>query len=218
MSVLVVHGHRDYSPEISSECVRRIRAAERYVASRPGVRLLVLSGAGRNAMWKSEARQMGEEWRGHEIPVIWEECSRSTAENALWVLALLGEWGVDTSELAVTTSWWHCPRAWLVWRTHGAKVRVVPSRGDWRYGARGARAVGPGDRERYPMDRKGKQMSFSVTLFGPRHYWWTVFKERSSWERRVGRVWFYRPDEHSTGGIGFCIPGLHACFTWGRER
>lgn len=51
-------------------------------------------------------------------------------------------------------------------------------------------------------------MSFSVTLFGPRHYWWRAFKAHE-------RVWLHRPDRYSTGGVGFCIPGLHMCFTWG---
>lgn len=54
-------------------------------------------------------------------------------------------------------------------------------------------------------------MSFSITLFGPSHRWW-------KWNKSVGRTWFYRPDEHSTGGVGFCIPGLHAVFTWGYKK
>lgn len=58
-------------------------------------------------------------------------------------------------------------------------------------------------------------MSFSITLFGPSHFWWKEFKEKKF--RRFRRVWFYRPDEHSTGGIGFCVPGLHVVFCWGRK-
>jgi hypothetical protein len=52
-------------------------------------------------------------------------------------------------------------------------------------------------------------MSFSITLFGPRHIWWDC---------KSKRVWFYQPDEHSTGGIGFRLPGLHVVFTWGRKK
>lgn len=52
-------------------------------------------------------------------------------------------------------------------------------------------------------------MSFSITLFGPSHYWW------KRWN--VPRAWFHRPDEHSTGGTGFCVPGLHVVLTWGRR-
>lgn len=54
-------------------------------------------------------------------------------------------------------------------------------------------------------------MSFSITFFGPRHFWWWEFKRKE-----VPRAWFYRPDEHSTGGTGFCVPGLHVVFTWER--
>ena len=37
-------------------------------------------------------------------------------------------------------------------------------------------------------------MSFTITLFGPNHYWWKT----ADW-KTVSRVWFMRPDEHSTG-------------------
>jgi hypothetical protein len=57
-------------------------------------------------------------------------------------------------------------------------------------------------------------MSFSITFFGPRHYFWDLRGQR---DERMPRAWFYRPDEHSTGGVGFCIPGLHVCFMWGRK-
>ena len=60
-------------------------------------------------------------------------------------------------------------------------------------------------------------MSFSITLFGPRHYWWK-WKSLTDPQRRVPRVWFNRPDKYSTGGVGFCIPGLHVVFCWGREK
>jgi hypothetical protein len=55
-------------------------------------------------------------------------------------------------------------------------------------------------------------MSFSITIFGPKHYWWKAFKENS-----VSRVWFDQPSEHSSGGVGFCLPGLHVVFMWGRR-
>lgn len=63
-------------------------------------------------------------------------------------------------------------------------------------------------------------MSFSITFFGPSHYWWPSWKKRKDFgvTRPVPRVWFYRPDEHSTGGVGFCIPGLHVVFCWGRKK
>lgn len=139
MSVLVVHGHRDYGPEITEECERRVRRAERLVHSsaRAGkpIKLLVFSGAGRNEFWPSEAKQMALSYRGPKVPFVLEECSRSTVENALWTVGLLNEWGCDLSELRLVTSWWHAPRVWSVWRSvaRGSRVRVVPSQGDWRY-------------------------------------------------------------------------------------
>lgn len=60
-------------------------------------------------------------------------------------------------------------------------------------------------------------MTFSIMFFGPRHRYWDEFKQKRSW-RQFRRAWFYRPDEHSTGGIGFCIPGLHVVFTWGNDK
>lgn len=59
-------------------------------------------------------------------------------------------------------------------------------------------------------------MSFSVTFFGPSHYWWRYWREGRGGER-IPRAWFYRPDEHSTGGVGFCVPFLHVVFMWGRK-
>lgn len=61
-------------------------------------------------------------------------------------------------------------------------------------------------------------MSFSITFFGPSHYWWNWKKYDEHLGRKVRRYWFYKPDIHSTGGIGFCIPGLHIVFCWGREK
>lgn len=54
-------------------------------------------------------------------------------------------------------------------------------------------------------------MSFSITVFGPKHYWW----KDAPWNGK--RAWFHRPDKDSTGGVGFCIPGLHVVFHWGRN-
>jgi hypothetical protein len=53
-------------------------------------------------------------------------------------------------------------------------------------------------------------MSLSITVFGPSHYFWRTFRSAD-----IARTWFMRPDACSTGGVGFCIPGLHACFMWG---
>lgn len=50
-------------------------------------------------------------------------------------------------------------------------------------------------------------MSLNITFFGPNHYYW----------RHCPSLWFYRPDKHSTGGVGFKVPFLHLCFMWGRR-
>ena len=135
--VVVVHGHRDAYPEITEECLKRVARAERLVQSER-VKLLVFSGAGRNELWPSEARQMARAYRGPVVPFVLEECSRTTLENAAWTLQLLSTWGVDLSDIAVISSWWHWPRVWSCWsaccrRLGVPMVRVVPSRGSWRY-------------------------------------------------------------------------------------
>jgi hypothetical protein len=54
-------------------------------------------------------------------------------------------------------------------------------------------------------------MSFSIKFFGPSDYCWRAN------DMPRPRAWFHRPDDDSTGGAGFCIPGLHVCFMWGRK-
>jgi hypothetical protein len=55
-------------------------------------------------------------------------------------------------------------------------------------------------------------MSFTITIFGPKHYFWKEFKQPN-----VKRYWYWKPDQHSTGGTGICIPFLHIVFMWGKE-
>jgi hypothetical protein len=50
-------------------------------------------------------------------------------------------------------------------------------------------------------------MSFSITFYGPKHFFWP-----HRWD-----AWFHTPDEESTGGVGFNIPFVHACFMWGKR-
>jgi len=47
--------------------------------------------------------------------------------------------------------------------------------------------------------------NFTFAIYGREHYWWTLKPS----------VWFYRPCEHSSGGVGFKVPGVHVCFMWG---
>lgn len=55
--------------------------------------------------------------------------------------------------------------------------------------------------------RQGGGVSFTVTLYGPKHHFW-----KHRWD-----IWFFRPDKDSTGGVGFKVPGLHVCFMWGKK-
>lgn len=54
-------------------------------------------------------------------------------------------------------------------------------------------------------------MSVSLTIYGRKHYWWKYGSD----------AWFYRPDEHSSGGTGFKLQllfiAVHACFMWGHH-
>lgn len=55
-------------------------------------------------------------------------------------------------------------------------------------------------------------MSFTITLFGPKHYLWE-WNQINSWDK-TPRTWFHRSDSCSKGSVGFCIPGVHMNFTW----
>lgn len=52
-------------------------------------------------------------------------------------------------------------------------------------------------------------MSFTLTIFGPKHYFWRNMPMLTGW--------FVRPDEDSTGGVGFRALWLHVCFMWGQR-
>ena len=51
-------------------------------------------------------------------------------------------------------------------------------------------------------------MSLHVRVYTPAH-------RPEHWPR--WHAWFYRPDEHSTGGTGFKTPISHVCFMWGER-
>ena len=89
--VLIVLGHRD--PAIferhllGSHGVHRVRHAED-VARRGGYRAVILTGTGA-AGADSEARQMAQLWSDPSTPLILEEQSNTTAENAAYCLPLI---------------------------------------------------------------------------------------------------------------------------------
>ena len=126
--VVIVLGHRD--PEvpgwrISADCLARLRAAERLVAA-GGVDAVILSGGGLDG--DGEARQMAAAWRGPAVPLILEELSRNTAENAARSLPLLRAIP-GVRRVTVVTSSWHLPRAALLFSTYGRRGYEVRMRG-----------------------------------------------------------------------------------------
>jgi uncharacterized SAM-binding protein YcdF (DUF218 family) len=105
---VVVHGHRDGNAVggrqwISTECLARLRAAER-AAERRGASDVLFCGAGAPGH-PSEARQMAAAWRGPRVRLWLDEDSADTAENAQRVL----QWTrrIDATQLIVASSWWH---------------------------------------------------------------------------------------------------------------
>jgi uncharacterized SAM-binding protein YcdF (DUF218 family) len=131
-TLLIVHGHRDGNavggrPEISEECVARVRAAER-AATACGSRHVLFCGAGADGH-PSEAAQMARIWHGPPLELQLDERSSDSAENAheaaTWARAL------GARELVVVSSWWHL-RLRLYYRgpaLRGVAVRHVVA---WR--------------------------------------------------------------------------------------
>ncbi|HEX2044732.1 MAG TPA: YdcF family protein [Gaiellaceae bacterium] len=124
MKLLVVLGYSDGSGDgLHPICAARLeRAAE--VAH--GADAVVLTGWARRRDSVPEAELMRRAWRAPGR-VICETEARITAENAAEVAHLVRELGAR--EVAVVTSWWHRPRAALLFRLlvgpTGARVRVV---------------------------------------------------------------------------------------------
>jgi uncharacterized SAM-binding protein YcdF (DUF218 family) len=123
--VLVVHGHRDRGhSEISRECLRRVRRAQRELAD-----VVIFSGA------NGEAEQMalaGMRGGGHpETAVILEDEACTTEENALYSALIALRY--RPVHVVVVSSWWHCPRLWWYWRARSVGFSIAPSRGSLRY-------------------------------------------------------------------------------------
>ncbi len=102
-------------------CTARLERAVEVCADADAV---VLSG-------RREAELMRRAWGGGDARLICEVHARTTAENAAHVARLARALGAR--EVVVVTSWWHRPRAWLLFRTalRTVRVRIVPVRGAW---------------------------------------------------------------------------------------
>jgi hypothetical protein len=109
-TVTIIHGHRVRgSAEISKDCRRRVKAAERYTS----VSWVIFSGFGLDNN-PSEAMQMSFAWRGPSHLRYLESESRHTYEN----VQLAGKIavGMKADKIHVVTNWWNAPRCWLVWK------------------------------------------------------------------------------------------------------
>jgi uncharacterized SAM-binding protein YcdF (DUF218 family) len=75
---------------------------------------------------------MAGAWPG-AAPLVRDTAARRTADSAATAAALARSRGSDT--VVLVTSWWHVPRAWLLFRAvigRAARVRAVAAGGPWR--------------------------------------------------------------------------------------
>jgi uncharacterized SAM-binding protein YcdF (DUF218 family) len=109
-------------------CAARLEQAARLAS---GADAVVLSGWARRDGVLTEAELMRRAWAGPKLPLHCDERSRITAENAVHVAELARELGAR--EVVVVTSWWHRPRAWLLFRAllRDVRVTIAPVRGPW---------------------------------------------------------------------------------------
>jgi hypothetical protein len=102
-------------------CTARVERAAEICADGD---VVVLSG-------RREAELMRRAWGGGDVRLVCEARARTTAENAAHVARLARDLGAR--EVVVVTSWWHRPRAWLLFRgaLRTVRVRIVPVPGRW---------------------------------------------------------------------------------------
>lgn len=107
----------------STTLERVVWAAQRAPAQLP---LLVSGGRVYQGERASEAELMaGLLQNAFQRPVTWREnCSRTTAENAVNTAALLHDSGVES--VVLVTHWWHMPRAARVFARAGLQVQPLP--------------------------------------------------------------------------------------------
>lgn len=123
-----VHPH-DPDHEITQICRYRVRRAAE-IARQVKPQLVMFTGWGGLHGQRSEASQMLDEWpEDASERLILEQRARDTAENALAALPLFSSYRPRLDLVVVITSWWHAPRAyllfWLVFRKSPLKVRIL---------------------------------------------------------------------------------------------
>ena len=121
--VVAVLGYSDGRAEgLHRICASRLQRAA--LEARPDD-VVVLSGWARRRGRRSEAELMLGAWRGPVERVVCDPDSRTTAENAARVVALVRS--LDAREVLVVTSRWHARRAQTFFRLllRGTDVRVA---------------------------------------------------------------------------------------------
>jgi DUF218 domain-containing protein len=87
-------------------CAERLKRAEQLVGDADAV---LLSGWGRRRNGAGEAELMRQAWNGGDVPLIADETSRSTLENAIGVADAARR--LHATRVTVVTSRWHAFRA-----------------------------------------------------------------------------------------------------------
>ena len=100
-------------PPLGKAAQARLRRA-RHLAERIRPIAVIFSGGGVGE--QSEAEGFAAAWTGPPLPLILEEASRTTAENALASLRLIEAMVPGPVGLRVVSSWWHCPRSLMLFR------------------------------------------------------------------------------------------------------
>ncbi|SDZ95208.1 YdcF family protein [Microbulbifer marinus] len=112
------------SERLSATSLERVAwAAQRAPAQLP---VLVAGGRVYEQEQLSEANLMADVMQEvFQRPVTWRDnCSRTTAENAVNTAAILHDSGVES--VVLVTHWWHMPRAAEVFARAGLQVRPLP--------------------------------------------------------------------------------------------
>lgn len=136
VDAVIVLGAGVNGEEPSAALWSRIRAAEAYLETHPGVPV-VLSGGQGPGEEISEAEAMRRCLQGpdgeEETRFLLEDRSTNTAQNFAFSKELLEEYGLDTETavVAVVTNDFHCFRAHMIAQKQGLHIIDVPAELPW---------------------------------------------------------------------------------------
>ncbi|HEY7003188.1 MAG TPA: YdcF family protein [Gaiellaceae bacterium] len=120
MRIVVVLGYSDRrGGRLHPICAARVETAAALASEEDTV---VLTG-------RPEAKLMREAWRGASLRLLCDSGAGVTAESARYTARVVRDLGAD--EVVVVTSWWHCWRTGLLFRSvlrgTNTRVRTVPA-------------------------------------------------------------------------------------------